>query len=584
MGMSVCRSQWWAASWMVLLVGGLLFGCSGRKQVPFGLENAGGSGGAPETAPADVAAEYPAGQIFEPDQVEVPIGEAALVLQSGYALGALRVDLDGSEPLDALVVSADPQEVRLQAAHARGLGVVAREVDSFLVPGHCVEPKAELRQLSPKLASVQIEHACETGMRTNVWLVTIEAQPRVRERITVLPPNDRSPQAIELDLGIEDRDADGYEDIVADVRIGETEVPLAWLNRPGGFARDPSQPETALGELADAAWASLDSNLPSAQKSALSVLDAFIALCRESGAARIGLSGTQGLQCQQSAATARAVSVAIVAAIRRGTFVRALELQRWWEGTAAQPTPEERELVKAAWRKAKASTRASWRLIDTESSTVSLHFLDGDTLAIDGRSPRKVQLSTGQETRLGSTEVVAPIRSPDGRFAVRSVRVTCAGFEAELGPALGRQTHRALIERRPGTIPCRTPIDRPASVFEWAVLGWAPQGLLAASGDLLRVIPLNERAKPAGRPIDLSPGSPLPAPIRGARITPDGSRYLIPHTEGVVVREWRKGGVGLWLRPADWSAIPGELRSAAISPDGRSIALQKGNEIRLVTW
>ena len=99
-----------------------------------------------------------------------------------------------------------------------------------------------------------------------------------------------------------------------------------------------------------------------------------------------------------------------------------------------------------------------------------------------------------------------------------------------------------------------------------------------------RIIPLNERAKPAGRPIDLSPGSPLPAPIRGARITPDGSRYLIPHTEGVVVREWRKGGVGLWLRPADWSAIPGELRSVAISPEGRSIALQNGNEIRLVTW
>ena len=584
MPMSGCHLRWRAALWIALVSGGLLLGCPGRKQVPFGLESTGGTGGAPETEAEEGVSEYPTGQVFEAAQVEVPVGDGALVLQSGYALGALPVDLDGAEPLDALVVSADPQAVRLQAAHARGLGVLARELDSFLVPGHCVEPRAELRQLSPTLASVEVTHECETGRRTNVWLVTIEAQPRVRERITVLPPNDRSPHAIDLDLRIEDRDADGYEDIVADLRIGDTALPLAWLNRPGGFARDPSQPEQALRALADAAWTSLDTDLEAAQTSALSVLDAFVALCRESGTARIGLSGTQGLQCQHSAAAARAVSVAIVAAIRRGTFVRALELQRWWESSAAEPTAEERELVQAAWRRAKASTRATWRLIDTESSTAGLHFIDSNTLVIDAGSPRKFELSTGRETRLGTTEVVAPIRSPDGRFAVRSVRVTCAGFEVELGPTLGRQTHRALIQRRPGTIPCRTAVDRPASAFEWAVLGWAPQGLLAGSGDMLRIVPLNDRAKPAGRPIDLKPGSPLPAPIRGARITPDGSRYVIPHAEGVVVRDWQRGGTGLWLRPADWDAVSGALRSIAISPDGRAIALQKGNEIRLLTW
>jgi hypothetical protein len=101
---------------------------------------------------------------------------------------------------------------------------------------------------------------------------------------------------------------------------------------------------------------------------------------------------------------------------------------------------------------------------------------------------------------------------------------------------------------------------------------------------MLRIVPLNELAKPTGSPIELSPGSPLPAPIRGARITPDGSRYVIPHAEGVVVRDWQEGGAGVWLRPADWSAVPGELRSVAISPDGRLVAVQKGSEIRLLTW
>ena len=581
--MNVCRSQRWGAVLVMFLAGGLVGGCSGRRQVPFGLQDA----GTPTELAAEAeesAAELPVGAAFEPNQVEVPVAESTLVLQAGYALAALQLDLDGNEPVDALVVSADPQEVRLQAAYPRGLDVTARKIDSFLVPGHCAEPAAEIRQLSASLVGVRVDHACETGKRTNFWLITIEAQPRVRERITVLPPNDRSTAPIDLELGVEDRDADGYDDVVAKVRIGDTDIPLAWLDRPGGFARDTSQPEATLRELADGAWASLDSDLPGAKKRALAVIDAFVALCRESGSARIGLSGTHGLQCQQSRATARAVSVAITAAIRRGSFVRALELQRWWEGTAVRPTPEERELVQAAWRKAKANTTATWRAIDSEGSPASLYFRDADTLVVDGRAPRAIQLSSGSKTRLSEADIVPPVRDPEGRYAVRTVRVTCVGFEAEVGPVRSKQTHRVPIDRRAGDVPCKTPIDRPASVFEWAVLGWAPQGLVAASGDLLRVVPLNAFAKPAGRPIDLSAGSPLPAPIRGARITADGSRYVIPHAEGVVVRDWRRGGAGLWLRPADWNAIPGELRSIAISPDGQRVAVQKGNEIRLLSW
>ena len=587
--MSVCRSQRWTAILGMCLCGGLvgstlLSGCTGRKQVPFGLQDAGTASTEPAEEAAEAAAELPVGQTFEPDQVEVQIAESTLVLQAGYALAALQLDLDGNEPIDAVVVSADPQQVRLQAAYPRGLDVVARNIDSFLVPSHCAEPAAEIQQLSESLLGVRVEHTCETGKRTNFWLLTVEAQPRVRERITVLPPNDRSTAPIELELRVEDRDADGYDDVVAEARIGETKVPLAWLNRPGGFARDVSQPETTLRELADSAWTSLRSDLAGAQKNALAALDAFVALCRESGAARIGLSGTHGLQCQQSPATARAVSVAMTAAIRRGSFVRALELQRWWEATATQPTPEERELVQAAWRKAEANATATWHRVDTEGGPTSLYFRDDDTLVIDSRVPHAVQLSSGFKTRLSEADIVPPVRDTDGRYAVRSVRATCLGFEAEVGPIRSKQSHRVLIERRSGNVPCKTPIDRTASAFEWAVLGWAPQGLVAASGDLLRVVPLNAFAKPAGRPIDLSTSSPLPAPIRGARITPDGSRYVIPHAEGIVVRDWRKGGTGLWLRPTDWNAVPGELRSIAISPNGRRIAIQKGNEIRLVTW
>ncbi len=582
--MNLCRSQRRAAVLLMLIAGGLIWGCTGRKQVPFGLKGAGGDSSEPATGVEEEAPELPVGESYGPDQVEVRVAESTLVLKAGYALAALQLNLDGTEPVDALVVSADPQEVRLQAAYPRGLDVASRAIDSFLVPAHCIEPTASIRQLSSSLVAVRVEHRCETGKRSNLWLVTIEAQPRVRERITVLPPNEQSSVNIEIELGVEDRDADGYEDVVAHLSIGKTAIPLAWLNRPGGFARDVSQPEARLQELADAAWESLSGNLTSANTRALAVLDSFVAICRESGVARVGLSGAQGLQCERSPASARAASVAISAAIQRGSFVRALELQRWWQNPALEPSPEERNLVQAAWRKAKANAVATWRVIDSEGGPASLYFQDADTLVVDGRAPRQVQLSSGIKTQLSEAELVPAIRDPGGRFAVRSVRATCAGFEAEVGPIRGKRSHRVPIERRSSKAPCRTPIDRPATVFEWAVLGWAPQGLVAASGDLLRVVPLNQFAKPAGRPIELSTTSPLPAPIRGARITADGARYVIPHPEGVVVRDWRNGGAGLWLRPTDWENVPGDLRSIAISPNGRKIALQKGSEIRLLSW
>jgi len=580
------RPQRWSAALIVCIAGQCLVGCTGRKQVPFGLQDAGASDEASE--PEEPLAQeteptaLPVGTRFEPNRVEVPVGQSALVLQSGYALAALEVDLDGAEPPDALVVSADPRQVVLQAAYAKGLGVEARRIDAFLVPDDCGQPSADARLLSPSLAVIRVDHTCEGGPRVNYWLVTVESRPRVRERITVLPPNERSSVPISLELSVEDRDEDGYDDVVADVHVGQVDVPLTWLNRPGGFARDPSEPERTLSALSEDAWKSLGSSAATAETEAIRVLEAFTALCREGGAARLGLSGTQGVQCQQSKAAARAVAVATAAAVRSGHFVRALELRRWAEDTGLQPTAEERELVHDAW--AKAATKASWRLVDQSTAPVSLQFRDDQTLIVGGRAPRSIDLASGLKTPLSSSEVPPAIRDPESRFTVRSVRATCAGFEAEVGPITGKQTHRVLIEPRPQGTPCRTPIDRPASVFEWEVLGWAPQGLLAAAGDLLRIVPLNELAKPAGRPVELNPGSPLPAPIHGARVTPDGSHYVIPHPGGIVVRDWRKGGAGLWLRPEGWDTVPGELRSIAISPSGTKVAVQKGKEIRLLSW
>ena len=580
--MIACRPQRGAAA-LAFVVAFAMSACSGRKQVPFGLEDAGTDATAPSTDTGETA-ERPVGVSFGPDQVEVPVAASTFVLKSGYALAALDIELDGREPVDAVVASADREQIEVHAVFARGLSVASRRVDAFSMPSGCAQPRAQAHPLSTSLLEVRVELACETGTRTDSWLLTIEPQPRSRERITMFPPNDSSKAPMTLSLRVEDRDTDGYEDLVAQVEIDGLTIPLTWLDRPGGFARDSSEPEATFQERADAAWSLIRANPGEAAKTSSAIIAAFRALCSEAGSARIGLSGSKGLQCDRSPATARAVSVATAASIRKGELVRALELQRWWESVGGRLNAEERELVQAAWRAANAGQAVSWRLVDSEQSQTSLHFRDDDTLVVDCRAPRAIDLVTGRKTRLVRSEVVPPALDPEGRFAARGVRSTCAGFEAEVAPIGSKQTHRISIDRRSDDKPCSLAVDRPASLFEWAVLGWAPQGLVAASGDVLRIIPLNAFAKPAGQPIDLEPGSPLPAPIRGARITTDGTRYVIPHRQGVFVRDWRKGGSGLWLRPSDWSQVPGELRSLAMSPSGRRAAVQKGSDIRVLTW
>jgi len=580
------RRTWgFIVAFVFMLGSGVLGGCTGRKQVPFGLEDASNDeSDVEEVEQEETPSELNVGETFEPNQVEVPVHEASLVLPKGYALGALRIELDGEEPIDAIVVSAEDQRIALQAAFERGLGVTALPIDSFLVSEDCKEPRASLRQLSTSLASVRVDHSCDGGSRTNIWILTVEPQPRVRERITLLPPNDVSKVPISLALSVEDRDIDGYEDVVANLSIADIEIPLTWLNRPGGFARDTSEPEAALKVLADDAWGFVDSDPAGSSKRARGVIEAFIALCRESGRARLGLTGTQGIQCGASSATSRALATEMIAAIRRGEFIRALELQRWWSMGAVPQTSEEQEAVQKAWKRAKASAETDWTLIDSQSATADLYFRDDDHIVVGGFAPKLISLPSGKKEALAPSDARPATRSPNGRFAVTGVRVTCVGYEAEVGALGSKRTHRVVIERRPGTVPCRTPIDRPASVFEWGVLGWAPQGLVAAHGDRLRIVPVDELGKAAGGPIDLGPRSPLPAPVRGARITPDGNRYVIPHAEGIVARDWAGGGSGIWLRPEPWDQVAGELRALAISPSGKRIAVQKGNEIRLLTW
>jgi hypothetical protein len=193
------------------------------------------------------------------------------------------------------------------------------------------------------------------------------------------------------------------------------------------------------------------------------------------------------------------------------------------------------------------------------------------------------------------------VRDPTGRFAVVDVHRTCAGFALGIAAAaqvvegvlVGRYHAEPLIAAAPPPAGSRCgpmATERGARAIPesarfdpggYVVLGWAPQGVVVARAGAVRVVPLDEGARPAGDATDLPAGTPAPAPLPAGVATPDGRLYAVATPFGVVVHDVVSRRVAL-VRPPQWSTTPGDASDAAIAPDGRRIAVVKGERVLLL--
>lgn len=565
---------------MLVLVATL--GCSRDRQVPFGLEP---SLDAPAEPTTEVPAEPTVGEVYPPgEQLTLNVGEAAHAFSSGHALASLPLDLDEDGALDLFYLRADAQRTELGIALQRTQHLDPRGVAEFVVPDECQDARGTLSVLNAKMVLATVEHVCPDGERETYWLATVEAQPRIRERITLLPPTEANPTAISLTIAAADQDQDGHDDVVVTFVVGGMQVPVTWLDRPGGFARDTHQPEQALHERAqEAAKSTVGAD---AMKRAREVLSAFETLCREGGDARVGFSGTQGIQCKDSEGAGVAAAVLVRALVRQNKFFEAHRVMEWFTHPDVNVPTAELDKVRATWKKARTPAKVKWESVDTESSEATLWFQDAITLRVGGARPREIDLRSKTRTSIRRPDGVPPVHDPSKRFGVRQVLRTCNGYEAEIQSLTGqaKRRSRALLVQEPQPSPCSPLKERKSSPDEWQVLGWAPQGLVAFRGTRLRVVPLDTTARPAGQPIDLQPDGLPPAPLAGAAVTPTGSHHVLATRDGLLLRQLGRNAKAIWIRPSDWDSVAGDVRNVALSPDATLIAVRKGSDIRVVRW
>lgn len=569
--------------------------CSREPKVPFKLGQEQDAEGGPDAAQSAESKHFEAA-------VDQPVIDGKLV-PIDFVRALLAHDLDGDGDRDVLAIMHDTaKRLRLTVSMREpdGFGT-AEDVAGFAAPGDdtCSLSSAELRALSADKAVASIALACgdpQVPTPPSLTFLSLETPPRVYERIALL--GDASSSPIAITPGSQDVDGDGHSDIVLHVSPGaaptqqadggsdpEATLMLTWLDRPGGLSRDLREPDATLGAWANAAQALLAKKPEQALAQAARVVTLEAALCREAGRPVLQVAGAAGIACKPSKGVTGAFATLVLAQARLKHLAEAFDA--YSELARREPKPDKKQLERvltalAGLPKQKGIAMREGPRVELERGPrmrlPAARFVDESTLLLRRSSPVLFSLEGGQETALGvPTDDL--LRDPSGELCVTDIERTNCGL-------------RLRIERAPkpglpfiGSAPVATPTllafapdcqpdggaARPdAAGFQ--LLGWAPQGVVAARGRELRVVPLSAAGAPSGEPFVIEGDTPLPAPLPSGLSAPDGSFRAELTPAGVLVYARGAAAPELW-RPDGFAGIAQSAREVAISPQGRRAAV-----------
>jgi hypothetical protein len=530
----------------------------------------------------------------------------ALLLVSG-ADRAPRLDMserlpDGFElPRTVAELGAGEQGCRLLSATMRTIAPVFAVIEAEL---GCADAGASLLSGRDAQQPVDASSAQEQPSRV-YWVVTLERSPRVLDRLQVLPPGPgRVEGEMSLMLSAEDRDADHHPDVVARVKLSppadrqSIDVELVWLDRPGGLARDPTEPERSMAKQADRAAWWLERSPDRALDAAGRALLLHASLCRESEAARLVVGDGAGLSCGRSAAIGRAEAVTCAALAARGEIPAALDAYARLERGSIRLFPRDRKLAERALDSVALSRGVKWRqgpeagpFVGPRTRLSGLGFVDEDTLLVRGPYAFSYHLTDQSVVELQPSQGDLLVRDPSGRFAVVDIVRSCKGYHLQIveaarvvaGVVAGPTVSEPLIRQQlaPGGAGCRSlPANLRADRGGYSVLGWTPGGVVLAGGRAgLLVLPLDAEARASNEARELGPGERPPVPLVPGAATSDGRFLALATSAGISVMQSFPRRQAWLLRPEGFSA--GEAGELAVSPSGNRVALVRGGRIHI---
>ncbi len=588
----------------------LASGCScDGEAVPFGLDA--GRRAAHERPPAEVRERaQPIHRAFGEGTRRVDVEGAALELDGSIrALWADDVDGDGDR--DALLLARGSDgAVRVLFARRDGAAFAEpRSLDDAAAPAGCTLEEPSIDRLGDHWLLAKATLACAeepAAARRELWVLGVERTPRALEHLAVLAAEGRAPGEIDVSLAAADRDEDGHEDLVVSVSTtvaGTSEpasVELPWLDRPSGLARDAREPERTFAARARQGLRALRRHSNRALSTSREVVALHDVLCREPGRARLRVGDVDGIDCGRSEGVGRATTTVVRALAKQGHLLDALSALERMDEPGLAIGDERRQAAHDAIAEAPATAGVTLREGPAHAAPAwtaqrlsALAFLDEDHLLLRGSQPHVFVLSTGEQVEADEAKSELRILNPARSFAVAGVERRCDGYVLRIVPAaaivagqvVGATHATPLLAAReaPSGAPCPdlTP-DLRGDDGGFQVLGWAPQGVVAARGAELSVVPLDLSAQPAGAPEVLAAGTLPPAPLAPGAATPDGRFFAELRGLGVVLHRVAPTREDTLLWPEGWAARDGDVSDPAVSPSGRRVAVLRGGRVLIL--
>ncbi|MBK6574627.1 MAG: hypothetical protein IPG17_00195 [Sandaracinaceae bacterium] len=497
--------------------------CQGDRLVTFGLDAGARPGQSAPVAnvPGVSGPDAGVGAVAGVRARALPAGTRRVEL-SGHPLqrddGDLRailmVDVDADGDQDAYVLHtrgaapaagaaapaagspASAPTVVLSLARVAPGGVTLAELGHTLAPADCELSEGSGETLGPTLVVLSAAFTCATGPASVALIASLEAQPRLEERLTLLAPAPAAstdtpepdaaaatpaspsaplpgattpdPSALPLGLALraEDKNQDGTPDLVARVSLGEGDdavsVDLAWIEGASGLARDRAEPEATLRTLANAAADPLTRQPEVALRSALRVLALYTALCAEGGAERVRLGDAQGLPCGRSRGAGKAAAVVAAAHAQAGDVFAAAQALARLDSSALTVSEAERRMVTRAYGRAPTPRGLVMRKLADVTGRGGLSFLDDQHVQLPGgrvmsirepvptaAPPPAASPEDGGVAATGNQATTSPggvptsnlppprlnaglVVDPSGRFRTSRVGRSCAAYVVEL--------------------------------------------------------------------------------------------------------------------------------------------------------
>lgn len=567
--------------------------CGQGDPVPFGLDGSAGpeEGDEPERRDDPERPSVDDGRALPDDTRRVNVEGAPIESETALrALWAHDVDDDGDRDA-VLVAEGTDSPVRVLFARRDGAEFAAPTELAHAPAAEegCALSEAALTMAGPWLIAKGVVTCEGGGATTEHFVLSVDGSVRLEERLAILPVDE--PGATRLAFGVDDADEDGEDDLTVEVALTlhdvEDRINLHWVSRTSGLTRQADEPAETLNERSRASLRELRGDAAAAAESSRSVLRLHAAVCREPGRARLRVGNAAGLPCGDSEGAGRAITTLVRALAAQGQTLPALDAYAQLEAPGRRINDERRDYARRALAQLPSAggvTLGEGPEAPTppprDFTLSALGFLDEDHVLVRSSPPQRWTIGGGLEpTDPGTSDV--RVMDPQKHFAVASLEHRCGAVRLRV----------VRPSASAGQPPASNPLlwgddagceDSAADGgLGWRLLGWAPQGLVAARGAELRVVPLDVAGQPSGAASTLTGGTPPPAPLPAGASTLDGRFHVELRGPGVLLHEVG-GDAPTLLWPEGWAERTGEATHAAVSPSGRRVAVARGGRLFLM--